>query len=61
MYNKETDKVVIEDGVYLGWDATVLRGLRIGKGPIVGAGTVITKDILWHKMSDISGREWLEK
>jgi acetyltransferase-like isoleucine patch superfamily enzyme len=36
---------VIEDGVWLGCGVTVLRGLRIGKGSVIGAGSVITNDI----------------
>lgn len=37
--------VVIEDGVWIGANATVLPGVRIGKGSVIGAGSVVTKDI----------------
>jgi acetyltransferase-like isoleucine patch superfamily enzyme len=37
--------VVIEDGVWLGAGATVLDGVRIGRGCIVGAGAVVTKEL----------------
>jgi acetyltransferase-like isoleucine patch superfamily enzyme len=37
--------VVIEDDVWLGAGATVLDGVHIGKGCVVGAGAVVTKDI----------------
>ena len=37
--------VVIEDDVWLGAGATVLDGVRIGKGCVVGAGAVVTKDL----------------
>lgn len=37
--------VVIGDDVWLGAGATVLDGVRIGKGCIVGAGAVVTKDL----------------
>lgn len=37
--------VVIEDDVWLGAGAIVLDGVRIGKGCIVGAGAVVTKDL----------------
>lgn len=37
--------VVIEDDVWLGAGAIVLDGVRIGKGTIVGAGAVVTKDL----------------
>jgi UDP-2-acetamido-3-amino-2,3-dideoxy-glucuronate N-acetyltransferase len=36
---------IIEDGASIGANATLLPGVRIGKGAIVGAGAVVTKDI----------------
>lgn len=39
------EPVVIEDNVWLGARVTVLPGVRIGSGAIVGAGSVVTKDI----------------
>lgn len=39
------DPVVIEDDVWLGLHVVVLQGVRIGRGSIVGAGSVVTKDI----------------
>ncbi|MEK7152824.1 MAG: acyltransferase, partial [Patescibacteria group bacterium] len=35
----------IEDGVALGSNVTILPGIRIGKGAMVGAGAVVTKDV----------------
>jgi maltose O-acetyltransferase len=37
--------VIIEDDVWIGARATILPGIKIGKGAIVGACSVITKDI----------------
>lgn len=37
--------VIIGDDVWLGAGAIVLDGVRIGKGSIVGAGAVVTKDL----------------
>lgn len=37
--------VVIEDDVWLGSGSIILDGVRIGKGCIVGAGAVVTKDL----------------
>lgn len=37
--------VVIDDDVWIGSRAIVLRGVRIGRGAIIGAGSVVTKDI----------------
>lgn len=36
---------IIEDRVSIGSNATILCGITIGKGSIVGAGSVVTKDI----------------
>lgn len=37
--------IVIEDKVWIGINATVLPGVRIGYGSIIGAGSVVTKDV----------------
>jgi len=37
--------VVIEDYAWLGAGATILPGVRVGRHAIVGAGSVITKDV----------------
>jgi serine acetyltransferase len=37
--------VVIEKNVWLGVNATVLKGVRIGENSVVGAGSVVTSDI----------------
>ena len=37
--------VVIEDGVFIGARAIVLKGVRIGRGAVIGAGSVVTKDV----------------
>lgn len=37
--------VIIEDEVWLGANVVILPGVRIGKGAIVGAGSVVTHDI----------------
>jgi len=44
--------VFIEDDVWIGGHATILPGVRLGKGCVVGAGSVVTKDVksntLWY-------------
>lgn len=40
-----TAPVVIEDEVWMGAGVIVLKGVRIGQGAVVGAGSVVTKDI----------------
>lgn len=37
--------VIIEDDVWIGANVTILMGVRIGRGCVVGAGAVVTKDI----------------
>ena len=37
--------VVIEDDVWIGANALILKGVRIGRGSIVGAGSVVVKSI----------------
>lgn len=36
---------VVEDGVAIGANSTILPGIRIGKGAKIGAGSVVTKDV----------------
>ncbi len=37
--------IVIEDDVWIGTNVIILRNVKIGKGAIIGAGSVVTKDI----------------
>ncbi len=37
--------IIIEDDVWIGANTIVLPGVRIGKGSVIGAGSIITKDI----------------
>ena len=41
----EPGEIVIEDDVWLGANVVVLGGVRIGRGAIVAAGAVVTKDV----------------
>ena len=36
---------IIEDDVWIGRNAVIMPGVRIGKGAIIGAGSVVTKDV----------------
>jgi acetyltransferase-like isoleucine patch superfamily enzyme len=40
-----TAPVLIEDDVWIGAKATITRGVRIGRGAIVGANAVVTSDV----------------
>ncbi len=44
-YNILNSKVTIEDDVWLGLNSIILKGVTVGKGAVVGAGSVITKDV----------------
>ena len=37
--------VIIEDNVWIGEKASILPGVHIGRGAIIGAGAVVTKDV----------------
>jgi serine acetyltransferase len=38
--------VVIEDDVWIGANAVILPGVRLGRGCVVGAGAVVTRDVI---------------
>ena len=41
----ENDPIVIEDDVWIAANCTITKGVRLGKGCIVGANSVVTKDV----------------
>jgi acetyltransferase-like isoleucine patch superfamily enzyme len=41
----EPASVYIEDDVFIGMNSLVLKGVRIGQGSVIGAGSVVTTDI----------------
>lgn len=41
----ESHPVIIEDDVWIGAKASVLRGVRVGRGAIIGTGAVVTRDV----------------
>ena len=46
LYNLEYAKpVTIEDDCWIGGSVTICGGVHIGKGTIIGAGSVVTRDI----------------
>lgn len=38
-------EIIIEDDVWIGFNSSIMKGVRIGCGSIIGAGTIVTKDI----------------
>lgn len=37
--------IVVEDEVWIGYGATILSNVRIGKGAVIAAGSVVTRDV----------------
>lgn len=49
--DKEVRPVVIEDNVWIGDGAIILPGVTIGQGSVIGASSVVIKDIPAHKIA----------
>ena len=50
VYGEQTNRQVnldiyIEDDVWIGYDALIMSGVRVGKGSVIGARSIVTKDI----------------
>jgi len=39
------EHIIIEDDAWIGFNASIMRGVRIGRGAIVAAGAIVTKDV----------------
>nr|WP_262365996.1 acyltransferase [Bacillus sp. E214] len=44
-YKNITKEVIIKDFVWIGADVTILPGVTVNEGAIIGAGAVVTKDV----------------
>ena len=42
---KDDEDVIIENDVWIGMNAMILKGVHIGEGSVIGAGAIVTKDI----------------
>jgi acetyltransferase-like isoleucine patch superfamily enzyme len=42
--------VIIEDDVWIGYNATILKGVTIGKGSVIQPGTLVTKNVPANSM-----------
>jgi maltose O-acetyltransferase len=43
--NVSTSPITIEDYAWISYNVCILKGVTVGKGAIIGAGSVVTKDI----------------
>lgn len=43
--NVKYKKIIIKNKAWIGFNAIILKGVTIGEGAIVGAGSVVTKDV----------------
>lgn len=41
----DSKDIIIEDDVWIGFGATILKGVKVGRGAIVGAKSVVTHDV----------------
>ncbi len=44
-FDMQSAPVVIEDDVWIGFNSIILKGVSIGKGAVVAAGSVVTKNV----------------
>jgi len=45
MMKPKEAKIIIEENVWIGARAIVLKGVKIGKGAVIAAGSIVTKDV----------------
>ena len=50
-------KTLIEDGVFVGSNASLVAPVKIGKNAIIGAGSVITEDVPAEKLTIARARQ----
>jgi acetyltransferase-like isoleucine patch superfamily enzyme len=44
-FDLKAQKIIINNNVWIGFNSIILKGVNIGEGAIVGAGSVVTKDV----------------
>ena len=41
----KSEAIVIEDGVFIGMQALILKGSHVGEGSVIGAGSVVAGEV----------------
>lgn len=44
-HDLKSKEIIIHDDVWIGFNSTILKGVTIGRGAIIGAGSFVTKDV----------------
>jgi acetyltransferase-like isoleucine patch superfamily enzyme len=44
-YDLKAASIIIGDDVWIGYNTSILKGVTIGTGAIIGSGSVVTKDV----------------
>lgn len=44
-FPENVEKIVLEEDVWIGGNATIMPGVTIGRGAVIGGGSVVTRDI----------------
>lgn len=42
---QDDQDVIIEDDVWIGMGSIILKGVKIGRGSVIGAGSIVTRDV----------------
>ncbi|MBJ7323346.1 MAG: hypothetical protein JHC70_13515 [Rhodococcus sp.] len=45
---KPEDRIIVGSDVFIGTKSVILKGVRIGDGSVIGAGSVVTKSVRSH-------------
>lgn len=45
LFHSEPASIIIEDNVWIGMNCIILKGVHVGRNSIIGAGSIVTKDI----------------